>query len=54
MTFMHDYSCAMCDFTSIGWPSPEARDERGRQHEAEHKTGKPMPELVDFEKNLEA
>lgn len=34
-------------FVSKGWPTKEARDERARQHAAEHETKEPMPELVN-------
>ena len=47
----HVYQCPDpgCGFTSEGWPTKKARDARGRQHQAEHDTGEPMPELIDFE-----
>lgn len=48
---MADYECPDCDFTSTGWPTKKAANARGKQHAAEHETGDPMPELVDFEEN---
>lgn len=36
-----------CGFTSTGWPTEAAALERQQQHEDEHDTGSPMPELVD-------
>lgn len=38
---------APCGFASRGWSTYEARNERAAQHQAEHATGEPMPELVD-------
>lgn len=42
---MHDYECPTCPFVSQGWPTKKAATERGKQHQAEHETGIPMPEL---------
>jgi hypothetical protein len=57
---MHDYECpldvrgvkwakgspvARCGFVSRGWPSKAAAVKRGKEHEAEHESGKPMREL---------
>lgn len=42
---MADYECPDCDFVSRGWPTKKAATERGQQHQAEHETGVPMPEL---------
>lgn len=46
----HDFVCEFprCGFASTGWPSAAAAAARGAQHESEHKTGEPMPELADF------
>lgn len=46
----HDFECE-CGFVSAGWPTKKAAEARGKQHAAEHETGEPMPELVDFEEN---
>ena len=46
---MHDYECPECGFASSGWSTKKARDERAKQHKAEHETGEPMPELIEFE-----
>ncbi len=35
-------------FISAGWAERKHAVERGRQHIAEHETGKPMPELAEF------
>lgn len=47
---MADYKCSIpgCGWTSTGWESKKVADARGAQHEAEHKTSKPMPELHEF------
>jgi hypothetical protein len=49
----HDYECPEpnCEFISAGWGTKKARDERGRQHKAEHETREPMQELADFERS---
>lgn len=44
---MHDYTCPDCGFTSTGWPTKKAAAERGKQHQTEHETGEPAPELAD-------
>lgn len=44
---MHDFFCEACGFESTGWPTKASRDERGKQHQAEHETGAPMPELAE-------
>lgn len=50
-TSAHDFVCSECGFTSSGWPTKTARDQRGRQHKAEHESGEPMPELAEFRKD---
>jgi hypothetical protein len=47
----HDFECPDCGWLSRGWATKKARDERGRQHKAEHETGEPMSELADFERS---
>lgn len=48
---MHDYECPDCEFVSTGWPTKKAAGERGQQHQAEHETGEPMPELNQTEES---
>lgn len=48
---MADYECRECGFTSTGWDTKKASTARGKQHQAEHESGEPMPELADFEEN---
>jgi hypothetical protein len=48
---MADYTCKGCGFTSTGWPTKKAADSRGKQHQTEHETGDPMPELAENEEN---
>lgn len=43
------YSCPRCPFQSIGWPTAAVAAARGAQHDAEHESGQPMPELADFD-----
>lgn len=43
-----DYECAQCSFKSTGWATEELMKARATQHETEHKTNEPMPELVEF------
>lgn len=43
-----DFGCPDCEFTSTGWGTRKAAEERGQQHADEHSTGVPMPELADF------
>lgn len=43
-----DYECPACEFVSTGWATKKLAAERGEQHEAEHETGEPMQEMVDF------
>lgn len=43
-----DYVCPRCGFSSLRWPTAEQRDARGAQHEEEHRTKVPMPELAVF------
>lgn len=42
-----DFQCA-CGFDSSGWPSEELAQARGLEHVAEHETGEPARELVEF------
>ena len=42
---MADYVCPDCGFESVGWPTKAAAKRRGEQHQAEHETGAPAPEL---------
>lgn len=46
MATTHDFTCKEpdCGFTSVGHPTKKARDQRGREHKAEHETGTPAPE----------
>lgn len=37
-----------CGFKSTGWATEELATLRGRQHQHEHETGEPMPELSEF------
>ena len=50
----YDYECPVgqdgplpCGFVSRGWPTKKAAAERGAQHQAEHDSGEPMPELAE-------
>lgn len=43
----YDAECA-CGFTSAGWPQRKLAAARVDEHAAEHETGEPMRELVDF------
>lgn len=45
---MADYVCPDCGFASTDWPTKKLANDRGKQHQTEHETGKPMPELADF------
>lgn len=38
---------ARCGFTSTGWLTAEEAEARGAEHEAEHASKEPMPELAD-------
>lgn len=40
---------ALCEFTSLGWPTKAAAKARGAEHAAEHASGEPMPELAVHE-----
>lgn len=42
----HDVECD-CEWKSTGWPSKKQAQERARQHDEEHETQQPMPELKD-------
>lgn len=37
-----------CGFSSSGWEKKKMRDERAKQHLAEHEHGAVMPELAEF------
>jgi hypothetical protein len=34
----------------MAWPTKAAADRRGKQHQTEHDTGDPMPELADVDR----
>jgi hypothetical protein len=36
-----------CGWVSYGWDTKKGAAERGAQHQAEHETGEPIPELAD-------
>jgi hypothetical protein len=42
-----DFECA-CGFTSREWPTKKLALKRGMEHAAEHETGEPARELVEF------
>ncbi|MCU1590649.1 MAG: hypothetical protein JWP11_1905 [Frankiales bacterium] len=44
---IHTFECA-CGFTSEGWPLKKHAVARGAEHSAEHDSGEPARELVDF------
>lgn len=46
-TRSYTFECA-CGFTSSGWALKKHATERGVEHLAEHDTGEPGTELVDF------
>jgi hypothetical protein len=41
-------AAAPCGFVSSGHPTEDSAKLRGAQHEKEHATGEPMPEMIDF------
>lgn len=43
----YDFACA-CGFSSTGWPLKKLALERGIEHSAEHASGEPARELVEF------
>lgn len=47
----YDFECA-CGFTSTGWAQKKQATARGAEHTAEHETGEPMRELVEFRQEL--
>lgn len=47
------YTCPRCGWTSRGWGSEELAAKRGQQHQEEHETLEPMPELAEFSTVLE-
>lgn len=46
----YDFVCPVCGFMSRRWATKAAASARAKQHATEHETGKPMPELADFER----
>lgn len=46
-TRSYDGQCA-CGFTSTGWPQKKIAASRIDEHTAEHESGEPMRELVEF------
>lgn len=46
----YDFRCTDCGFESNGWRTQALARSRGEQHAQEHESGKPMPELANFEK----
>lgn len=39
-------------FTTSGWDTQEQADKRIEEHHAEHETGVPMRELIEFEQEV--
>lgn len=47
---MADFKCKECGFESRDHETKKQADARGKEHQQEHESGKPMREIKDFMK----